>query len=863
MKRKSKRIVAGLFLATSLLFSSCGGSGDENAPVSPFQPDIVIPEPEVPEELPESEKSDMDEGVKEDTKDLISKLIETYISEVSTSEMEEFVQEYAVENKLSSEVVNAIIKFATFIRSDENTSITSIPLVFESLVTCAKNIRLVDMFKAIQVFVKKVQGQTKGTSIYTSAGYTISGVLYEDLENMEKIAASKNDAEFTSIVETYKDKFDNLYIDEYSQKYYENYNQSGVIIANEVLEALESLTVEDQLSIVRIWEQFDLTIGKDHIYDIFSSSVITQEDNENFHSGLLKFANNYTRNVSLFQSGGSYVPSESGSLSVLSKLRLYDLRAFVSILFKDAKNAEAILSIVKNFVLPLLDKEGAFDRSTKEAQDAYAAFLEDLENISADHILVVGKLLDGLLAQFSEAEYSLLVNAISNMNYQYIINLLLSKRLIVSNALAALSSKEIALVDEMGAFLGVKGLYKQLSDIGTHLASVVSMADETSMSHLMAIMSIGQELANSISIKLGKAFISNSAVAIASGGINFNFVEGGVSLKIGATQEEIYEFMMANINSVYFTSGGSYQNIDFEYVTEYYNVSFDLDTSKAGIVCLTVTLSSEDLEEVTVNEPFIIKDILDEDVLMNRVSYEAVLEHAFIIDDNEVGTLRLDRYVDSDSSEIEFDLYNSLAGWNIKSIEYINSKHETKNIYVPMYFIASEDASSVNSEESEIHSATFVNGTFSDFAKITSDLELFEYSHHSVDQGVFGRDLPAVSFDTSTAGVYKEEIEGQTYVFHVLNREKARRSYHYTYLEFDLTSITFTEDTGVQYTAATEYATLVIESYYYVNIKPLGLSYSLFLKSSTRKVLTLTNFELNGFELSFTYNDAQYWGSLY
>ncbi len=865
MKRKSKRIVAGLFLATSLLFSSCGGSGDENAPVSPFQPGIVIPEPEVPEELPEPEKSDMDEGVKEDTKELITQLLKVYESELTQEEMEAFIKDYAVEKKYSSEVMDAIIKFVTFIRSEgENAS--SIPMVLESFITCAKNIRIVDMFRAMKGILLELKEDAEPIPVYELANYSITTVRYADLEKLEKVANSKGDEQFTNIVSSYKNEFESLYIDEYTQDYYKNSYSSGIMFPDEMFDALELISVEDQLGIVRMWEQLDLTIGLDHIYDIFDSVVPSEEEESiSLYNGYLTFAENVQK-FAYFNPINDYSSdSESGAMALLSKLRVYDFRALVSILLKDQTNAATLLSIIKNFVLPLVEMEGVYDRTSEEARGAYEAFLEHLNALTPSHILVVGKLVDNLLAQFSEAEYSLLVNAISTSNIQYLMNLLLSKKNIVRNALSTLTVADKLLIADFSTLLGVD-LYDALDKIATHLSSIVSLMDEASMMHLSSVMAIAQELGSEISENLGKAFTPKYSERGAT--IRFDYYQGELALKVGASEQEIHEYLMDAIDEVYlYQDDGMKVDYDFDYLPETVTVSFDIDVSKAGIVCLTVNITDESNNVYTAKAPFNVKKVYDSNILMDCIyGYETTLLNIYTIEEMSTASINFDNFVDSKVSSVEFDVSNSQSGWNIKVVEFQNSESETVKAFVPMYFVAKSEAESHVNVETEYHTAALVNGTFTNYEcvnRFTYDFDLYTYVTYSFDEGSFGFMIPAPEYDTSVAGTYNIVHEGKNFVLHVFEEKDVKQSYYSApHIELDLTSIEFDSDEGVQYVSASQSSTYVVPGYYYKIINTLGTTLTLNIVTNKRTVITLTDFQINGFDVSFWYGEIEYVGTL-
>ena len=109
---------------------------------------------------------------------------------------------------------------------------------------------------------------------------------------------------------------------------------------------------------------------KDNIYFFFSSNekivIVKTDKDKNYLSNLANISNELYRNgimvhTFLLNINGEYYTKNENEYIVLLKINnnsnvvtLKDIRALVSILLKDEKNASTLLSVATSFVLPAL-----------------------------------------------------------------------------------------------------------------------------------------------------------------------------------------------------------------------------------------------------------------------------------------------------------------------------------------------------------------------------------------------------------------------------------------------------------------------------------------------------------------------------
>lgn len=881
MKKKSKRLVASLFLAASLLFSSCGGGvsggGGEPTPVDPDAP--VIPDPEKPEDVPEPEDipeelpdedtpTDVEEeGLSDEAKAAFDRLIEVWGGQLPSDAYEQ-LEALAIKHGVSNNVLKLFFKLLADAREAYSPSVELSMGMMDEELDIFKEIRIADLMAFMKEFGEKFF--VIDTSNYLT-NYDIGGVYLKDLERLEKIASTVNDAEFTSLVQTYKDEFDSLEFSEGYLEYQESHYGISFNPPEEYMAVFNLIDDKTQLGLVRMIEQLRGAIGEERVRDFFEQIIKNASSSEYLNTVIADG-----------QDIHQTTKTKLNSSSALELFKLSDFKNAVYVLLQDRKNAELVVNVLRNIVLPAMKE---IMNQNEEQRADLLKFEKSLEILKADHVIAVGNLLNNLLGLFTEEDYQNILESYSDISY--LLSLLISKKQGIADVIKGIGATERGLLADVGNLFGIDVL-KILDTVAENIVKITSMTDQTSGQAIANIMQVVADVQEKYQEKIGQAFDtldggSYSGSMPSKGYVYASIYDG--EIKEGLTVAQINELVAngqigASVHlqydelSIYSFSEMASNNIDF---------TINIDSSKAGYAMYNFEFSFEYQGESVVlqsdKRPIAIKKAITGDAIATKL-YSALFSPYYTTDLTEAIYSTEQTLIEVDMGEffrgqdgkvINFTDLSLQKGWNLLHTEYTDLDGEVHDIYAPCFAFEAEHPEECSSFSVEYWAYSVVNNPFSSYvrlAKVDVDYGVYQLYFTSTTPYDFQETPSFVPTEVGT-GTFEYNLDSQEVTFHYIAIDKKELGTGYITLSFDFTNAEFDEDGKFESDTYSVYAS---KNYYCeLNIEALGLKWTYYGSISTESRDTVSNLLVSRIEnnqysyLEFDYGDYHYacYGSTY
>lgn len=881
MKKKSKRLVAGLFLAASLLFSSCGGGisggGGEPTPVDPAAP--VIPDPEKPEDVPEPEDipeelpdeddpTDVEEeGLSDEAKAAFDKFIEVWGGQLPSDAYDQ-LEAIAIKHSASNNVLELFFKVLVDAREAYSPSIELAMDMMDEELDIFKEIRIADLM----AFMKEIGEKffVIDTRDYLT-NYDIGGVYPKDLERLEKIASTVNDAKFTSLVQTYKDEFDSLEFSEGYLEYQEGYHGVSFNPPEEFMAVFNLIDDKTQLGLVRMIEQLRGAIGEERVRDIFEQIIQSTSSGE--YLQLVIADNQYIYNTT---------KTKLNSSSALELFKLSDFKNVVYVLLQDRKNAELVVNVLRNIVLPAMKE--TMNQNEEQRADLLK-FEKSLEILKADHVIAVGNLLNNLLGLFTEEDYQNILESYSDISY--LLSLLISKKQGIADVIKGIGATERGLLADVGNLFGIDVL-KILDTVAENIVNITSMTDQTSGQAIANIMQVVADVPEKYEEKIGQAFDtldggSDSGLMPTKGYVYAHIYDS--EIKDGLTVAQINELVATGEISASVTlryddlyvssfSDLASNNIDF---------TINIDSSKAGYAMYNFEFSfvyqGESVVLQSEKSPIAIKKDITGDAIGTKL-YTSFVSPYYTTDLTEAIYSTEETFIEVDMGEffrgqdgktIDFMNLSLQKGWNLLHTEYTGLDGEVHDIYAPCFAFEAEHPEECSSFSVEYWAYSVVNSPFSSYVRLAKvDVDYGVYQLYFTSQtGYYFEETPSFVPTEVGTGTFEYNLDGQEVTFHYIAIDKEELGTSHLTLSFDFMNAEFDEDGRFESDTYSVYAS---RNYYCnLNIEALGLKWTYYGSVSTESRDTVSNLLVSRIEnnqysyLEFDYGDYHYacYGTLY
>ena len=883
MKKKSKRLVASLFLAASLLFSSCGGGvsggggGNQPTPVDPDTP--VIPDPEKPEDVPEPEDipeelpdedtpTDVEEeGLSDEAKAAFDKFIEVWGGTVPSDAYDQ-LEAIAIKHGASNNVLKLFLKVLVDAREADAPSIELVMDMLDEELDIFKEIRIADLM----AFMKEIGEKffVIDTRNYLD-NYDIGGVYPKDLERLEKIASTVNDAKFTSLVQTYKNEFDSLEFSEGYLEYQEDHYGVSFNVPEEYMTVFNLIDDKTQLGLVRMIEQLRGAIGEERVRDIFEQII------KNASSGV------YLQNII---ADDQYIynitKTELNSTSALELFKLSDFKNVVYVLLQDRKNAELVVNVLRNVVLPAMKE--TMNQNEEQRADLLK-FEKSLEILKADHVIAVGNLLNNLLGLFTEEDYQNILESYSDISY--LLSLLISKKQGIADVIKAIGSTERGLLADVGNLFGIDVL-KILDTVAENIVKITSMTDQTSGQAISNIMQVVMDVPEKYEEKIGQAFDTldggSDSGLMPSNGYVYAYIYDS-EIKEGLTVAQINEMIAtgqigASVNLRY---GDFYVYSFAELASNNVEYTINIDSSKAGYAMYNFEFSFVYQGETVVlqsqKSPIALKKAITGDAIATKL-YSSFVSPYYTTDLTEAiySTEQTSMYVDmgeffrgQDGRAISFMDLSLQKGWNLLHTEYTGLDGEVHDVYAPCFAYEEGHIEECYSFSVEYWAYGLVNNPFSGYvrlAKVDVDYGVYQL-YFTSETGYYFEETPSFVPTEVGTGTFEYNLDGQEVTFHYIAIDKEELGTCYLTLSFNFMNAEFDEDGKFE---SDTYSVYVSKSYYcHLNIEALGLKWTYSGSVSTESTDTVSNLSVTRIEdnqysyLEFDYGDYNYacYGTIY
>ncbi len=866
MKKKSKNLVAGLILAASLLFSSCGGGvsgggggGNNPTPVEPDVPTPVIPDPDKPEDVPEPEDipeelpsedtpTDIDEeGLSDEAKAALDEFITKWggrVLESAYEELEASAKKYGVSNN----VIILLFKIMNEARSTRGYDAHFVVGFLDEELQLLKEIRFVNLIK----FLGEISD--KFFTVYEKeylGSYDIGGVKYSDLERLEKIASTVNDSNFTSLVNTYKNEFDNLVVSEEYKDYQNRSISFGVIASEETLEIAEMIDGKTQLGFVRMLEQLRGAIGEERLVEMVDAiygSINTSNPIETLIVGSQMFY--------------SLKRTALKSFNPLELLKLEDFKNIVYVLLQDRKNAELIVSTVKDAVFPILKK--TLNQNEEQRADLLK-FEESLKVLTADHVIAVGNLLNNLLGLFTEEDYKNILENYSDISY--LLSLLISKKQGIADVIKAIGATERGLLADVGNLFGIDVL-KILDTVAENIVNITSMTDPTSAQAISNIMQVVADVPEKYEEKIGQAFDTLDGGS-GSGSQPYVHVNGYLYssyLPAGITGDELKSKLLSGeiegYGYIYDTSNEINESFSFKSLPENINFNVSVDARYAGLTMMTFEYTVEGINtKYTASSPVAIKKIITGDAIGTNLSYYYSSGFISTYDLTEAIypagevnlSLDMGAYFGAESRYVSVS-GEAHKGWNLFKARYTTKEELVREVYVPCFAYDIDNPDEALSFQMEKWAFGVVGKQFKQYItarRSDVDYGVYQLSFFNSGMNYFNEEaLP--EFVASVAGTGTFTYNGEVYHYIAIAEEELKLSY--IALNMDLSNAEFDED-GI-FEAETFTCRASYTYYATVEFNVLGSSWNTSISMNDTETVTVSNLRVSKYvdeESSYEY----------